>query len=142
MKENIKLYLRRKLQPWTKVFRKFSLYTIKPGLHTCCRNAYLCSHVRIWPFFSHCIVNFTLLNFIHTAKLSLFYILFTCKLLYSCKRSWLHYSRFHLAIAHMGSPPRERRVYFEACFTAGYSGKTVQCTMNELHQTGTTCEAV
>ena len=43
--------------------------------------------------------------------------------------------------AHLGSPPRERKVHFEACFNAGFSGKTVQCSMNQLYQTGATREA-
>ena len=44
-------------------------------------------------------------------------------------------------IAHLGSPPRERRSHFEVYFTARFKGKSVPCTMNELYQTGATREA-
>ena len=43
--------------------------------------------------------------------------------------------------AHLGSPPRERKSNFEVYFSARFKGKTVQCTMNELYQTGATREA-
>ena len=41
-----------------------------------------------------------------------------------------------LSIAHLGNPPRERRGHFAVYFSAGFSGKTVQCTLNELCQMG------
>ena len=43
--------------------------------------------------------------------------------------------------AHLGSPPRERKVHFEVCFTAGFSGKIVNSSMNEVYHTGATREA-
>ena len=43
--------------------------------------------------------------------------------------------------AHFGSPPRERKVHFEVCFTAGFSGKIVNSSMNEVYHTGAMCEA-
>ena len=44
-------------------------------------------------------------------------------------------------IAHFGSPPRERKINFEVCFTAGFSGKIVNSSMNEVFHTGATREA-
>ena len=49
------------------------------------------------------------------------------------------FSRMHTA--HLGSPPRERRVHFEVCFTAAFSGKIVISSMNEVYHTGATREA-
>ena len=43
--------------------------------------------------------------------------------------------------AHLGNACRERRSHFAVYFTAGFSNKTVPCTMNELYLTGATREA-
>ena len=43
--------------------------------------------------------------------------------------------------AHLGNASRERRSHFAVYFTAGFSNKTVPCTMNELYLTGATREA-
>ena len=51
-----------------------------------------------------------------------------------------HHVHSRSSSAHLGNPSRERRSHFTVYFSAGFSDKTVPCTMNELYLTGATRE--